>query len=241
LEIIWGERAARWFVNASEYTGYHRELADILLAFMQPGGTLCDLGCGIGLIDFALADHLKQITCVDISAEALEILEAEAARRRIGNITALRADAATLEGQWDDGLMLFFHGTLTDNIAHFLRLFRRRLFYIVHADPIDPQRDHRPERTKCSSVSAIQGDLDRQRINYQLFHHALEYGQPFGSLEEAIDFTRAYRLCPQGKEEGFLKARLRPAQKTREGYQYYLPHTKRFGMFIIGREDNAHI
>lgn len=241
MEIIWGNKAAGWFITASEYTGYHKRLADILKRHMLPESTMCDLGCGMGLIDFALADFLQHITCVDISAEALGLLEAEASRRGIANITAMQADAADINGVWDYGLMLFFHGKFSDNPSHYMRLLKRKLFYIVHADPIDPNNDAKSERTKCSSVSAIREELEQAGIAYQLEHHALEYGQPFASIEEAVDFAQTYTLCPDGEEEAFLKARLQQADSKQAGYQYYLPHTKRLGMFIIGREGNAHI
>jgi SAM-dependent methyltransferase len=239
LEIIWGNKAAGWFIKASEYTGYHRHLADILKQHMLPNSTLCDLGCGMGLIDFVLADYLSHITCVDIDKEAIGLLEIERARRGIKNITALHTDAAKLQGSWDYGLMLYFHGKFSDNPSHYLNLFNHKLFYIVHADPLDSQKDTKPERTKCSSVSSIRKELEQAGIAYELEHHALEYGQPFVSVEEAIDFAQTYKICPEGKEEAFLRANLQEANTA--DYQYYLPHTKRFGMFIIGREYNAHL
>lgn len=69
--------------------------------------------------------------------------------------------------------------------------------------------------------------------------YALEYGQTFKSFEEAVEFTKTYNLCPEGEERRFLDVRFRRIKE--KGFQCYLPHTKRFGMFIIGREVNAHI
>ena len=241
MEIIWGEKATRWFVNASEYTAYHSQLGDILKRDMRQGSSLCDLGCGIGLIDFALSDYLRHITCVDTSREALDALQKEAARRGIQNITTCHADAADISGEWDYGLMLFFHGKLSDHFSHYLSLFKDKLFYIVHADPEVTQQDKRPERSKCSSVSVIRQELDQQKITYRLEHHALEYGQPFETYEETIDFVKCYHLCEPGKEDAFLSTRLKPLDRAINGFHYYLPHTKRFGMFIIGRKENAHI
>jgi len=43
-------------------------------------------------------------------------------------------------------------------------------------------------------------------------------------------------LCPPEQIEDFLRTRL---QKTGEqAFPYYLQHTKRFGLFVIGREEN---
>lgn len=239
MEIIWGNKAAEWFIAASEYTGYHKRLSEILMRHMLPKSTMCDLGCGMGLIDFALTGYLSHITCVDIDKEAIGLLEAESAKRGIQNITAMHSDAAKIKGAWDYGLMLFFHGKFSDNPSHYLSLVKRKLFYIVHADPLEPQKDTKPERTKCSTVSAIREELEQADIAYQLEHYALEYGQPFVNFEEAIDFVKTYRIYPAGEEKAHLQAKLQQIDST--DYQYYLPHTKRFGMFIIGREDNAHI
>ena len=241
MEIVWGEKAARWFINASEYTAYHSQLGNILKRDISPGSSLCDLGCGIGLIDFALSDYLSRITCVDTSRAALDALQKEAARRGKKNVTTSQADAAEILGEWDYGLMLFFHGKLSDHFSHYLSLFRDKLFYIVHADPEVNQQYKRPERSKCSSVSAIRQELDRRNIAYRLEHRALEYGQPFETYDEAVDFAKSYRLCESGQEDAFLRTRLKPLDQSNNGFRYYLPHTKRFGMFFIGRKENAHI
>lgn len=239
MEIVWGDKTARWFISAGQFTGYHDKLSELLIKHIEPGHTLCDLGCGIGLIDFALSPYLSHITCVDTSAEALALLRAEASRRGINNITAVKADAADISGMWDYGLMLFFHGKLSDHVHHYLHLFKRRLLYIVHADSLTDEEGRHTERAKCSSISAIREEFKRLNVVYELEEYALEYGQPFESLDEAVDFALSYKLCPQSEVQSFLKDRLEPVQEG--GFRYYLPHTKRFGMFIIGREENAHI
>ncbi len=241
MEIVWGEKAAAWFINASVYTGFHAQLAEILKRHMESDCSLCDLGCGVGLIDFALSRHLRHITCVDISGEALAVLEREAKSRGLHNLSIVHSDAAMIQGSWDYGLMLFFHGQLFDHTHRYLSLFRRKLFYIVHADPLETEKDRHPGRSKCSSVSLIREAIDRHGIQYQLEEYALEYGQPFRSHEEAVDFVQSYRLCPEGTEPDFLKDRLRPARKDQAQYRWYLPHTKRFGMFIIEGGENAQL
>ncbi|MDD4081577.1 MAG: hypothetical protein PHP02_09295 [Eubacteriales bacterium] len=200
LQIIWGDKAARRFINAGEYTGYHEQLAELLMLRMQAGSILCDLGCGIGLIVFALSLKLQQIACVDINGEALE---KEAARCGITNITPLQADAAHISGLWDYGLMLFFHGQPLDNIHHYPGLVRRGLFYIVHADPPDPQQDHKPARTKCSSVSTIKAGLKKHNIAYQLWSTPWSMARPLRALKRPLNSRKPTISAPKGRRGGF--------------------------------------
>ena len=55
MKIVWNEQSVQWFRRASDYTGYSRNLAKLLLEDLPQGGTLCDMGCGSALVDFELA------------------------------------------------------------------------------------------------------------------------------------------------------------------------------------------
>ena len=63
MRIKWSEQTVRWFKTVVEYTGYNKKVAQVLKKYIPEGETLCDLGGGTGLVDFALADHCSAITC----------------------------------------------------------------------------------------------------------------------------------------------------------------------------------
>ena len=88
----WSGDAVRWFYAASEYTGFHRALAQLCLSHLTRGGSMADLGCGLGLIDLELAGQMSQVTCIDQNPLPLRELEREARRRGIGNLEVRQAD-----------------------------------------------------------------------------------------------------------------------------------------------------
>lgn len=110
MHIQWNRQTVRWFENAAEYTGYPKKLAQLLKKYIPEGETLCDLGCGAGLVDFALADHCSAITCVDISPDAVEHVRRKTAARGLENVSALCMDASELTGSWDTVMAIFFGG-----------------------------------------------------------------------------------------------------------------------------------
>ena len=75
MRMNWNDTTIKSFVSASEYTGFHEELANQIRPYIKNSKTLCDIGCGLGLIDMHLSKDLDYITCVDINENAINYLE----------------------------------------------------------------------------------------------------------------------------------------------------------------------
>ena len=63
MRMNWNDTTIKSFVSASEYTGFHEELANQIRPYIKNSKTLCDIGCGLGLIDMHLSKDLDYITC----------------------------------------------------------------------------------------------------------------------------------------------------------------------------------
>lgn len=235
MKIVWNEQSIRWFHNASEYTGYNKKLAEILFRHISRGGSLCDIGCGAGLIDFELAPHLAQITCVDISPEAIDAVERHARRLGLSNISTLCMDASGLEGKWDT-VMALFHGG-EDVISKYFHLAKEQLILGAHGTLKGNFGPDGHKVTKCFDVRGIQEYLDGQGIRYSLQELTLEYGQPLTDLSDAEAFVTAYSLPMEKSElDAYLRQRL---EKTGDDkFPYYLPNKKKLGLFVIRRDEN---
>lgn len=75
MRMNWNDTTIKSFVSASEYTGFHKELANQIRPHIKNSKTLCDIGCGLGLIDMYLIKDVDCITCVDINENAINYLE----------------------------------------------------------------------------------------------------------------------------------------------------------------------
>ena len=173
--IVWNDRSVRWFRSASDYTGYNKKLAEILLKHIPSRKTLCDLGCGSGLIDLELAKHIEHITCVDISQGAIHAVEQQAKEQGLTNLTALCMDADQAQGEWETVLALFYGGT--DVFSRYFPLAKDQLILVVHgtqAGSFGP-KGHRV--AKCFDTDGVRAYLDALGVTYHLQELELEYGQ----------------------------------------------------------------
>lgn len=238
MHIQWNDQTVRWFEDAAEYTGYSEKLAKILKKYIPTGETLCDLGCGAGLVDFALADHCAAITCVDISPDAVAHVRGKAAAKGIENMHALCRDASELTGAWDTVMAIFFGASrFWDDYFH---LAEKRFILITHARRKGNFGPEGHQAVKCSDIATTKAYLASRGVKYVHETLALEYGQPFVDMEDARAFVRAYTR-PMGDDvlEAYLEAQL--VKTGNDTWPYYLPNRKEFGLFVIRRDENENL
>jgi SAM-dependent methyltransferase len=94
-----GEGSEYWNKRAPSFTEHAPKTVypDCFMKIMdlRRSWTLLDMGCGGGTLAIPLASKVKHITAVDFSDKMLERLQAEANRKKIRNISAVRAS-------WED-------------------------------------------------------------------------------------------------------------------------------------------
>ena len=233
MRFEWNEQTIGWFMDASAYTGFHKTLAELIVPFLSPRGTLCDIGCGLGRLDMELAPFMTKITAIDINENATEILRHEAMTAGLDNINTIHGDVSSLIETFDFVLMSFFGQS---NMLEFLKLCKRRLIRIVSADN---NSGLYPQKYRCSvkdTVPIVQEELDAKGISYKLELHSIEFGQPLRSWQEAIQYV--LKNAPEaGNNEviDFLSERI---IRTDEGdFPLYLPNQKELGIFVFEKED----
>ena len=227
LRMPWDARKLDWLIRAAAWTGFPRKLAALLLPHLSPGASLCDLGCGAGLTDLALAPVLGSVTCLDRSQAALSALASLAAAQRLSNVETVLGDAEQLSGVWDHTLLISFGRP--EQYPLWLAHCRRSLIAVVREDssaafgPGHPAKHNTADRTAAF--------LDGHGIPYTLTRHVLEYGQPLRSREDAVEFVQAYATDASADIGPYLDRALR---STGDGaFPLYLPNQKRFGIFVL--------
>ena len=238
MGIRWNERTSGWFCAASEYTGYNKKLAAILLKHIPERTTLCDVGCGSGLIDFELAPYFDQITCVDISSIAIDWIEKRCRQQGIRNINPVCMDAKELTGEWDTVLSLFYGGP--EGFVNYFPHARKQVVLVTYMESKGKFGPKAHKIVKQFDTAGIMAWLDESGIRYTLEEYTLEHGQPLRDLEDAKAFVRAYTL-PMCEDEllAYLDKHLK--ETGEEEFPYYLPKQKHFGLFVIRRDENKHL
>ena len=229
VETVWDEQRIRWLHDASVYTGYDRRLAALLLAHIPRRTSLCDVGCGAGLVDAELAPYFREVTCVDRSAEAVAATDALLRARGVRGVTTLCADARSLSGRWDTVLALFHGGA---EALRYLPLARDRLVLAVRTERRGSFGPPERKRVKDFAASDAEELLRRRGVRYTRTDCALEHGQPLRSYRDAEAFVRAYsEPLPRCELDAYLRASLR--ETGRSDFPFYLPKEKKFALFIV--------
>jgi len=232
----WNEQTLRWLLDASEYTGYNKNLAKLLLKYLEPGETMCDMGCGMGLIDFELSPSLEHITCVDQVPFAVSFIEKESKRRGIDNITALCGDALEMQGEWDTVIALF-HGTVETTCVPYFTKAKKQLIIVTHGENGGRTGPEGYRVRRCTGVNTVAAWLAENGFSYEFEEGMLEFGQPHRNFEDAVNYTRTF--CQNPPEELLLKhVRENITETGRDDFPLYTPKTRKFGIFIIRKADN---
>jgi len=238
MKIVWNERSAGWFRSASEYTGYNKALARLLLEHIPCRDTLCDVGCGAGLVAMELARHIREVTCVDLEPEAIAAVKRNCRHFGVENVRGLCMDARDLEGQWDTVTALFFGGQ--DFMREYYPLARESLILVTHGKKRGNLGPEEHKVIKSSSAARTKAYLDGLDVHYHMEERSLEHGQPLGSLEEARTFVKAYSTpMSEQRLEEYLAEKL--VETGRDDFPLYLPNRKEFGLFVIHRAENRHL
>ncbi len=128
---------------------------DILrLSSPSPDKVVLDLGSARGDVCFLLAPRVREAVGVDASARALEIAEAERARRGLDNVRFVRGDVATLEGIPDASIDLAGAFDLLEHVDdETVRQMLRALTRVLKTGGVfavyTPNREHYVERLKA--------------------------------------------------------------------------------------------
>ena len=220
-----------WFIDAGNYTGYYKRLAERLLPFLPAGGSLVDIGCGMGLVDLELKDYFTSITCIDKSEKALLWLTNEVSERGIGNIKTMCADARTLDCCFDSAIALFC-GMPQDFSGPYLDLVRDTLIVVTHPRNRFADLGNIAEKHMCADVTICEQHFKKIGLKYTLIEDSIEFGQPFRDIDDAKEYTANYFQNRHGETvDEFLEQNLR--QISDDKFKYYLPKLRKFGIFVI--------
>ena len=229
--IEWNEKNCRWFKEASSFTGFHKTLAQKILPLLEPGDTLCDIGCGLGRLVIEIAPYLSEILAVDTNEYAINTLKQDVEHSGIGNVRTRRCDFAEVEGSFDVVLLSLF-GHL--DIQKVFKLCRRRIIRIVSASQKSGLYPQRHRREVKNFVPLTQEELSKLGIDFKLELCTFEFGQPLRTKQDAASFVQSN--APEANKEEIDEFLSENIQSTGNAdFPFYLPYSKDLGIFVIDK------
>lgn len=232
MQFTWNAKTIGWFKAASAYTRFHEKLAEQLRPVIAGSETLFDIGCGLALLSQQWHDSVGKIVCVDINETALASVSEDLAAKQIGNIEVRLGDA--FEGEpWCDVILLSYFGS--QSIESFLP-YCRKLIAIVDLNERSSLAGRGKAGTchKRQTADNLKERLAGKGIRYSQQEVALEFGQPFVSRTDAVDFCTEYGLNALAEAETFLAERI--VTVNQNPFRFYLPYLKKMGVFVIEGE-----
>ncbi len=226
----WTAEKIRFMEDAAAYGDFHARLAALLAPYLPPDAHVCDAGCGTGHLALALAPHVRQVTAVDISGEALALLADNCRHRGISNIAIRRGDIARLPPEKPYDAMVFcYFGHIEEILAVSAAQCRGTVLAVMGADSCHRFSAGHPVRRHGGYFRGA-SVLEARGIPFQAERLALPMGQPFRSLADARRFFELYRRDGDTTPvtDALLQARL--TATGREDFPFFLPRSRRFGL-----------
>lgn len=230
MPFHWSAQSIDWFQAAGDFTGYHKELAALLASYFALGDSLCDVGCGLGMLDLELAHLVSRIEAIDTDPAVIRVLQERLDARQIRNVHAVCGDAGKLEGRYDTLIMSFYGGP--DDILHFLPYCGKRLIHIVNQENAGALYPSQHRRTSKKTAPEVETELKVHGLRYECLTARIEFGQPLRSRDDGLRFVRHHAPNATPEEiDAFLAERLRSTDHR--DFPLYLPNFKNIAIFII--------
>ena len=229
MRFSWDDQSINRFKDSAACTGFHKKLAEKIIPRLEPRGTLCDLGCGLGRLDLELAPHVAEITAADISERAVAVLNRDAKALGLCNLRAFVRDAETMTGSFDVLMFSFF---VKPGIPDHRKLRCRRIIRIVNADNKSGFYPERHRYCDKETVPDVLEELNAQGTGFDLEFFSAEFGQPLKSRRDAEHFVLINAPgADAGEINDFLNENI--IFTGRDDFPLYLPNRKELGIFII--------
>ena len=231
----WTDRMIGFMADASEYGNYFEELAKSLSVYLDKSWTVCDAGCGIGQLTVSLAPYVEQITGIDRSESAICSLKNKLSSQKIENARALCADFENLDTSYCFDAMVFnYFGKMEEILEIAKRHCLKRIIVVkknytkhrfsIGNNPIDEK-----------SADYVKSYLNKVGARYTTELFSSEFGQPFHSLEDALDFFSIYSRDKDRSLINLENIRERLMETGKTDFPYYLPHRRESIIFVIER------
>lgn len=112
----WSDSSSDWYEAASEYTGYHDKLTEIIAPHLDGSYTCCELACGTGTLARHLAPLVKSYTANDIDFHATDHLAEMISDGSCPNIEIVQGDWHEVfkERKFNAAVFSFFGALMKD-------------------------------------------------------------------------------------------------------------------------------
>ena len=231
----WTDRMISFMSDASGYGNYFDKLSECIRTYLDKDWTVCDAGCGIGQLTVSLSPFVKRITGIDKSEPAIGKLKENLAAGGLNNADAVCADFDNLDSSFVFDAMIFNYYGRMDEILEIARRYCRKRIIVVKKNYTNHRFSIGKNPINESSTSEVSAFLDSRGNRYVTQLFSAEFGQPFRSLEDAVEFFSIYSRDGDRSLISAENVEKRLVQTGKADFPYYLPHRRESMIFVIER------
>jgi hypothetical protein len=227
----WNKQSIEWFLDASIYTEFHKELGQHIIPFLDPEDSICDFGCGLGRLDLELLPHVSRITAIDIDRQVINMLRQASNVLGYRNLYPLWGDSYSICDKHDVGIMSFF-GKSGHDMLHYRNMCNKKLIRIVNVQNSSNLYPQKYRTTRKDTVSIVKNELISRNLIFDFVETSIEFGQPLRSQNIAKKFILSHApQAPIHEVKSFLAEHA--ILTGREDFPIYIPNSKKVGIFVI--------
>ena len=237
MAFIWTESKIKFFTDASEYTGFHAEIAESIKPHLNSDWSMCDMGCGLGYIDFQLAPCVKAIDAIDNSELAIDDYYKRLAASNIKNINLELTNTDGLSGREWDAILLSFYGRPGEALDHIFSMAKKSVIMLAYVEALPEGQGKLKKNTGRPTTSDMENYLIENNYDYEVIIKSIDFGQPFERIDDVTKYYESYtREEDPGKRTQQIEevlASVKPLNDSK--FSYYLPKKKDIGVFVVNK------
>ncbi|MDR0850868.1 MAG: class I SAM-dependent methyltransferase [Clostridiales Family XIII bacterium] len=246
------------FNQASAFTSFHRKLAVLIEPYLDRQWTMADVGCGLALLDFEIADKVRSIDAIDIDEAIVKEIdshidcEAILGHNAVEKIHPRLLDSTDLGDQTWDIVLASFYGKSLSELDELIGHAKHRAIFILHGRRPNGRFDPYDGDSGEITAEELEPYLVQQGYRFKKTVAELQFGQPFKTIEDIHNFLARYKAqghsadavfkIPPVSEMPFaefdaenhmLSTEERIIKTDRYDFPFYLPNNFCVGIFAI--------
>lgn len=229
----WNALMIAFMDDASSYGDYFAALSAALSPYIGKDMAVCDAGCGIGQLSFALSPYAQSVTGIDRSEDAVRFCEKKKRISDVSNVSFECKDLLNMPRKTQFDVMVFNYFGRMEQIVEIARRHCRKRVIVIKKNYTQHRFSIGKNPISGQELYGADECLERDKIAHtgDLFSH--EFGQPFRSLEDAVKFFGIYSRDEDRSIINTENVQSRLVKTNNPVFPWYLPHVRESRIYII--------
>lgn len=243
VKFNWTNQSIKWYLASEGTTTFYKNINEKVEPFTKNCKTLLDIGCGVGTSSIEFAMKGFEVTAIDKSPVAFECLSSRARHMELNNLNPLNIafEDFRFNNNYDIIFVCYMMGLINEsNIENILQKVNKHLILVMpfnnikndfSVDELYVELGLDLKNLEQLNYLNIVDFLSKKNIKHYIKLINTEFGQPFNTFTEAVQFVYHYFNIPIEKVVEANEWLNRKIIKLNN--KFYLPNNKESVIIII--------